>query len=109
MEKKKNSKADLEKSRSIFFLIGLIVAMGAVFTAFNISTKTSSPIDISMNKAIPFEDEVIPITRTETEKKVEQKKQEIEIKELNIGQSIIARSVFTGLNSAIIEMKELVQ
>ena len=83
MEKKKNPKADLEKSRSIFFLIGLIVAMGAVFTAFNISTKTSSPIDISMNKAIPFEDEVIPITRTETEKKVEQKKQEIEIKELN--------------------------
>jgi len=30
------------------------------------------------------------------------------IEELNIGQSIIARSVFTGLERAIIEMKELV-
>jgi len=30
-----------------------------------------------------------------------------EIQELNIGQSIIARSVFTGLKDAIIEMKEL--
>ena len=30
------------------------------------------------------------------------------IEELNIGQSIIARSVFTGLNNAILEMKELI-
>jgi pyridoxine 5-phosphate synthase len=32
-----------------------------------------------------------------------------EIEELNIGQSIIARSVFTGLNKAIIDMKELIK
>jgi pyridoxine 5-phosphate synthase len=31
------------------------------------------------------------------------------IEELNIGQSIIARSVFSGLHNAIIEMKDLVQ
>ena len=31
------------------------------------------------------------------------------ISELNIGQSIIARSVFTGLEKAIIDMKELIQ
>lgn len=31
-----------------------------------------------------------------------------EIKELNIGQSIIARSVFTGLQNAIVDMKELI-
>lgn len=31
-----------------------------------------------------------------------------EICELNIGQSIVARSIFTGLSSAIIEMKELI-
>jgi pyridoxine 5-phosphate synthase len=31
------------------------------------------------------------------------------IEELNIGQSIIARSVYSGLHSAIIEMKKLVQ
>jgi len=32
-----------------------------------------------------------------------------QIQELNIGQSIIARSVFTGLEKAIVEMKELVK
>jgi pyridoxine 5-phosphate synthase len=32
-----------------------------------------------------------------------------EIEELNIGQSIIARSVFTGLENAIIEMKNLIK
>ena len=31
-----------------------------------------------------------------------------EIQELNIGQSIIARSVFTGLKDAITDMKELI-
>ncbi len=31
------------------------------------------------------------------------------IEELNIGQSIIARSVFTGLEKAIVDMKELIQ
>ena len=32
-----------------------------------------------------------------------------EIEELNIGQSIIARSVFIGLGQAIIDMKELIK
>ena len=32
-----------------------------------------------------------------------------EITELNIGQCIIARSIFTGLKNAIVEMKELIQ
>lgn len=32
-----------------------------------------------------------------------------EIEELNIGQSIVARAVFTGLTNAIVEMKELVR
>jgi pyridoxine 5-phosphate synthase len=32
----------------------------------------------------------------------------IGIIELNIGQSIIARSVFTGLQNAIVQMRELI-
>ena len=32
-----------------------------------------------------------------------------QIKELNIGQSIIARSVYTGLKDAIIDMKNLIK
>lgn len=32
-----------------------------------------------------------------------------EIKELNIGQSIIARSIFTGLEKAILDMRELIK
>jgi hypothetical protein len=68
MEKKKNPKADLEKSRSIFFLIGLIVAMGAVFAAFNVSTKTSQVEEIGRMDEIFFEDDPIMATRQPEEK-----------------------------------------
>ncbi len=37
MELKKNPKADLEKAKSIFFLVGLLVALAAVL-AFNVSS-----------------------------------------------------------------------
>lgn len=84
MEKKKNPKADLEKARSVFFLIGLMVAMGAVFAAFNISTKTTPPPDIGLSDAYSFEEELVPITEREQEKKIEQKKLEVKLVELNI-------------------------
>jgi len=63
MEKKKNSKADLEKSKSIFFLIGLVVASGLVFAAFNISTKTSPIKDIGGISEVFIEDDPIMPTR----------------------------------------------
>jgi protein TonB len=83
MEKKKNPKADLEKSKSIFFLIGLIVAMGAVFAAFNVSTKTSQVEEICRMDEIFFEDDPIMATR-QPEEKIEIKPQKIEIQVLNI-------------------------
>ncbi len=40
MEAKKNPKANLEKSRSIFFLIGMLISMVLVLAAFNYATET---------------------------------------------------------------------
>ncbi len=84
MEKKKNPKADLEKSRSIFFLIGLIVAMGAVFTAFNISTETSEVGVLDGVGEVFFEEDEIMITRPEDKKEVIMPKQQQMIEELVI-------------------------
>jgi len=65
MELKKNPKADLEKSKNIFFLIGLFVALGAVLVAFNVSSKTSMVEDLERVEEVNFEDEVIQQTRQE--------------------------------------------
>ena len=74
MEKKKNSKADLEKSRSIFFLVGLVLALGAVFAAFNISTKTSMVDGLERIDGINFEEEEVMLIRPEEKKEVIQPK-----------------------------------
>ncbi len=84
MEKKKNPKADLEKSRSIFFLIGLIVALGAVFTAFNISTETSKVGVLDGVTEVFFEEDEVMITRPEDKKEVIMPKQQQVIEELVI-------------------------
>jgi protein TonB len=70
MEKKKNPKADLEKSRNIFFLIGLVIAMGAVFAAFNISTKTSNAEIFGRIEEVFIDEE--PIIPTRDPEKIEE-------------------------------------
>jgi hypothetical protein len=70
MEKKKNPKADLEKSRNIFFLIGLVIAMGAVFVAFNISTKTSNAEIFGRIEEVFIDEE--PIIPTRDPEKIEE-------------------------------------
>ena len=65
MELKKNPKADLEKSKNIFFLIGLTVALGAVLVAFNVSSTTSTVEELDRVEEVNFEDEVIQQTRQE--------------------------------------------
>jgi len=83
MEKKKNSKADLEKSKSIFFLVGLVVALGAVFAAFNMSTVTSNVTILERNDGIEFTDDVVISTEhKEVVKPIKLDKQVIEL--LNI-------------------------
>jgi periplasmic protein TonB len=78
MEKKKNPKADLEKSRSIFFLIGLMVALGAVFAAFNHSTRTSNVEILAGTSEIFFEeDEVLQIPQDDKKEIIQPKQQQV--------------------------------
>ena len=65
MELKKNPKADLEKSKSVFFLIGLFVALGAILVAFNVSSTTSTVEELERNQDVTFEEEAITQTRNE--------------------------------------------
>lgn len=76
MEKKKNPKADLEKSRGMFFLIGLVVAMAAVFTAFNISTKTST-VEVfgRIDEVFIDEDPIMPTRDPEKIEEIKPQKQ----------------------------------
>lgn len=63
METKKSSKADLENKKNIFFEIGLLVAIAAVFVAFEWKsgyTETSDFITVSWE---PEEEIMIPITQ----------------------------------------------
>ncbi len=65
MELKKNPKADLEKSKSIFFLIGLTVALGVVLLAFNVSSTKAVVEELERVEEVSFEDEVVQQTRQE--------------------------------------------
>jgi len=79
MEKKKSKKANLEKSKAVFLLIGLIIAIAFVASAFNWQSKKNLPIVYS-EPINQFDDEFQTITRNdiiyqETKKEV---KEEIE-------------------------------
>lgn len=63
MEKKKNPKADLESKRKTFFLIGLVVALGFVFTAFEWKTQPRKVILEGGTPVFKVEEEFIPIVR----------------------------------------------
>lgn len=70
MEAKKNPKANLEKSRGIFFQIGLIVAMAAVLLAFNIATNKDTATVFTNTYAESFEQEEIINTEQKPEVKI---------------------------------------
>lgn len=84
MELKKNPKADLEKSKSIFFLIGLAVALGAILYAFNASSTQAVVEELERVEEVNFEDEVIQQTRQEKPPEVTPPPPKQEIAELNI-------------------------
>ena len=70
MEPKKNSKANLEKSRGLFFQIGLVVALGVVFFVFSYSTKKDNVEILTNNYTDLFEQEEIINTKQEPDKKI---------------------------------------
>ncbi|PIF06596.1 MAG: energy transducer TonB [Draconibacterium sp.] len=63
MELKKSKKADLENKKNIFFLTGLVLALGLTLLAFNWKSKTSATQSLGEVQAQTVEDEIIPITR----------------------------------------------
>ena len=65
MELKKNPKVDLEKWKSTFFQAGLIISLGAVLVAFNMTAKKTNIDDLGKLEDVEFEEEDIPVTRQE--------------------------------------------
>lgn len=63
MEVKKNPKADLEKQKLIFGLIGLTLTLAIVFSIINWTTYDSSEVELATTDDVDIEEEIIPITR----------------------------------------------
>jgi periplasmic protein TonB len=66
MEAKKSPKADLETKKRVFLQIGIILAMVAVWTAFEWRQYERQVIDLGVLEIDFIEEEDIPITRPET-------------------------------------------
>jgi protein TonB len=65
MELKKSPKADLEKKRSLFTQIGLVVALALVLAAFEYSIAEKTTTDLGALTDMTGEEEIIPVTRQE--------------------------------------------
>ncbi len=63
MDLKKSVKADLENKKNLFFMIGLVVALGVTLVAFEWTTKPSKAGDLGTIQTQEVEEEIIPITR----------------------------------------------
>ena len=63
MELKKSQKADLEKMRNMFFLLGLVVALGVALAAFEWKSSPSKAESLGAIQARDVEEEIIPVTR----------------------------------------------
>ena len=68
MELKKSQKADLERRRSIFIQIGLVVALSVVLIAFEWSTRPSKGSGDKLTSETTYEVEEMQITRREEPK-----------------------------------------
>ncbi len=65
MEVKKSPKADLEKQKLLFTQIGLVVALGLMFVAFEWAQTDVKASDIFVMNEEVLEEEAIPVTRQE--------------------------------------------
>ncbi|MCG6187783.1 energy transducer TonB [Maribellus maritimus] len=63
MEQKKSAKADLENKRNMFFLFGLVVALGVTLLAFEWTTKPTKVSSLGEIQSMVVEEEFIPVTR----------------------------------------------
>ncbi len=65
MEVKKSLKADLEKQKSTFTQLGLVVVMGLMFIAFEWSESDLKTTQINLQEEVVLEEDAIPVTRQE--------------------------------------------
>jgi protein TonB len=63
MELKKSPKVDLESKRNVYFMIGLVLALGIILLAFEWTAKPSKADSLGSINAADVEEEIIPITR----------------------------------------------
>ncbi len=63
MELKKTPKADLENKKQLYFMIGLVIALGITLVGFEWTTKSSKASSLGSVSAVAVEEEIIPITR----------------------------------------------
>ncbi|QGY47092.1 TonB family protein [Maribellus comscasis] len=63
MEQKKSPKADLENKRNMFFLFGLVMALGVTLLAFEWTTKPTKAGSLGEIQSMVVEEEFIPVTR----------------------------------------------
>ncbi len=63
MEQKKVNKADLESKRTMFFMVGLVIALGVTLLAFEWTTKPRKAESLGVIIGQEVEEEIIPITR----------------------------------------------
>ena len=65
MELKKNNKVNLERSRTLFLQMGLVLALGIVYISFEYTQTEINAVEIQWTEEIAMEEEVVPITRAE--------------------------------------------
>ena len=63
MDLKKSTKADLESKKNLFFMLGLVIALGVTLLAFEWTTKPSKADSLGQIQSQEVEEEIIPITR----------------------------------------------
>lgn len=66
MELKKSEKADLEKKRSLFFQLGVVIALAVVLVAFEWKSYDEKNYSLGQLKVEDVPEEIIPITKQET-------------------------------------------
>ena len=65
MQKKKNPKVSLEKKRSLFLQIGLIISLLVVYIAFEWKSYDKTNFSLGEVNFDDLEEEIIPITKQE--------------------------------------------
>ena len=63
MDLKKSQKADLENKKNLFFMLGLVIALGVTLLAFEWTSKPSKAESLGSIQTQEVEEEIIPITR----------------------------------------------